>query len=230
MKGIVYTITLRATGETYVGATTTTAKNRMRGHIARANLPRPNGVSPFLSLLAKHGWKAFDIREETCVESLDALRDAERRLIAQLRAEGRCLNVFDGGDVLDEDARAKIGAKSSKRTASDETRAKMRNAKLGTKASEETRAKMRESHLGKPATAGFTGRQHSDETRAKMRASMKGLKRSEEGRANMRRAAQTRKSPGTKGRPKSEIARANMRAAWARRKAARQQEINHADA
>ncbi len=222
----------------YVGHTIRPPTQRLRQHIYKARQGRRVPRCCWIRKLLKDGI----VPEVVVLEVFDFVdwRDAERRWIATLRAEGhRLTNNTEGGESgppgggwkLSEETKAKM-----RKPKSAETRARMsayRQANPRPPMSEETRAKLRAAHLGKPSpnkggtglvgTAnGMWGRTHTAEARAVMSAARKrkgatwrGGKHTEETKARLRELALSRK---VSEETKAKIA-ASMRQRHAERKA-----------
>lgn len=171
---IVYRLTNRLNGMSYVGITTRGLKRRLADHRRQA-AKNPRWV--LHRAIQKNGMGAFDAEmlEETA--DIDALNAAEKRWIAQLGTlHPNGYNLTSGGRGAcgfkqSESQRKATGERSRGKVASAETRAKQSEAKRGWSPSSEMREAVRRAQ---------TGRKRSAETCAKIGAAQKGRRMSQE--------------------------------------------------
>ena len=200
---IVYRITNRLSGKSYIGMTAVSLADRWRQH---QNSARRGVKTALHNAMRAHGPEAFEVAEVASLmpnmtrEDLCAL---EKHIIAQ---EGSLspggYNMTEGGDGIPRGHKYAQASKLIGRKLSDETRAKMSAAHKGHVVTNETRSKIRAGHIGKPKGP------MPEEGRQKIIASF-----TPERRAQMR-AASMNKIPGNKGVPTTDEQRAKMKASW----------------
>lgn len=171
---IVYRLTNRLNGMSYVGITTRGLKRRLADHRRQA-AQNPRWV--LHRAIQKNGMDAFDAETLEEAADIDALNAAEKRWIAQLGTlHPNGYNLTSGGRGAcgfkqSESQRKATGERSRGKVASAETRAKQSEVKRGWRPSSEMREAVRRAQ---------TGRKRSAETCAKIGASNKGRKMSQE--------------------------------------------------
>ena len=211
-NGVIYRITNKLNGKSYVGQTRQKLSRRISGHKS-SKVKR--GID---AAIAKYGWENFTVEviEECSVERLNA---REKFWIAALNSKApNGYNLTDGGDG---------GLNPSK-----ETRLRMSLAKKGCiswfkgkKMSAEQKAKVSANHADvRGEKNSFYGKRHTEEARAKMSLAKKGKSHkphSQETRAKIA-VSNKGKHSHNKGKHLSEETKAKMSAArkayWARKK------------
>jgi len=229
---IVYKLTCRDTGKSYIGITVRTLEKRWQAHVTPTNLKKKEGA--LQCAILKYGSGAFDraVIETTETPAQAAFR--ERELIIEHRTLSPSgYNLTTGGEMLvgfthsaetcakksnsqrgrklSEEAKARIGNFHRGRKRSEETRARIGAAKRGVQLSDDHRAKISSANKGRVfsdevrgnMSAAQKGKKLSDEHVELMRARMLGVKMSDETRAKM--------SASAKGKIRSQEHRENIR-------------------
>jgi group I intron endonuclease len=197
---IIYKITHRLNGHTYVGQTTKTLEHRWKQHCSekRRNYHLYNAIK-------KYGKDAFTVEEVAQYDNMEDLNNAEAYYVEWYN----CLtpngyNLKEGGGTkgkFSEEIRKKIGEAGKGRIPwnkgktgiySEETLKKMSRSSKGRKHTIETRLKI--SNAGK-------GRIHSDETKLKISALKKGKSNGLKGKRLSKKIRQ-KMSLAAKGKPK----------------------------
>ena len=101
--GTEYKITLRSTGEGYIGITEQTFRDRMRGHKTKSNCHPETGCKKLNAKIHAHGWNAFEKKILYSNVPKEVLGAMERVMIGlhQTRSKnggGGGMNLTDGGD------------------------------------------------------------------------------------------------------------------------------------
>lgn len=139
---IIYVLTNIKNYNKYVGLTTKSIFDRVKGH----NCKRNNSV--IANAIRKHGMDSFNITVLDCTaKSLEELKKLEKHYIAKLKPE---YNMTSGGDgwipssyIKSKISKALKGRKYlNRKPMSEEQKEKLRQANLGKKSSEETKRKI----------------------------------------------------------------------------------------
>jgi len=94
--GIVYTVTHKQTGYTYVGVTTKSLKERKRDHLQKAH----KGTGHyFQEAIGTYGPDAFKWQQVDTAQNLDELARKEREYIKELNAVKKGFNSNSGGGL-----------------------------------------------------------------------------------------------------------------------------------
>lgn len=91
---ILYAATNKSTGMVYIGITRQTFAARMNGH--RYAAMKRASTARFHAAIRECGWAAFSWEALATFETIDALRDAERRAISE-RPSALLYNMAEGG-------------------------------------------------------------------------------------------------------------------------------------
>lgn len=146
---LVYRITRKATGKSYVGQTRQTIEQRWRRHCwvstRKSNMP-------IACAIARHGADAFEIVElEVCADQA-ALDAAELKWALELETfvpSGYNLRAGAGRGAVSAETRAKISAAQTGRRISEATRENLRRSHKGLKMSEAARRALKEHYAGR---------------------------------------------------------------------------------
>lgn len=205
--GIIYCITNKANGKRYIGQTTRTLQERLKGHFYSKGR---NGCRLLSAAIAKYGRQSFSAEVLASASSqveLDELEvDQIKRFDTTDRLIGYNIAVGGGGGKQAPETIALRVSKTRGKKRTDEFRLMVSNTHKGAKRSEETRArisqgarnrppvseetrqKLREASTGRKWTEArrmkiaehATGKTHSEETRRKLSAIVSGTKRDPE--------------------------------------------------
>lgn len=219
---IIYKVTNQINGKAYVGQTIVSLRERMLGHIRKANAGCPYSLS---RAIIKYGADKFVFEEVCSCQSKEELNAKEKELIKELNTKVPAgYNMTDGGEGVfgfhpSDITRAKmglahkgnkysLGVKHSDEWKANKSKQMMGNTHMvGRKLSDEHKAKVSKSLIGNKR---MVGRKLSDEAIAKRTEKQRGMKRSEETRKRI--------SAAVKGRKMTNEAKENMKKAWAIRK------------
>ena len=175
---IVYKITFKTTGQSYVGQTVKTLTQRWNSHVWTAFNEKEKGYNCFLQkAIRKYGPDAFTIETLHICESKEEMDFVETFYISFLNTKApNGYNLTDGGEGTlgwipskgwyDKQRKAKINRKVSEETKRkiSETLKGNTNA-VGIKISEEHRLAISRANKGKKYLLGF---KHSEKTRKKL--------------------------------------------------------------
>lgn len=115
---ILYFVTCRSTGKSYVGITSTSMSSRWIRHVSGRHKMR----NKFHAAIAQYGADDFDVSVLWRYDFPDQAMDAERDIIAGLNLTESGYNMTAGGDgvrmkrVVSEATRAKLSAAGKRRT------------------------------------------------------------------------------------------------------------------
>jgi len=220
----------------YIGLTTKTPDERLKGHIDTAKYNPKKNPHKSRWILKHEGSVFIQVLEYYSDIPLKDLHKREMVCIAKAKIEGwDLLNATDGGEgtsglKISEEAKAASSARQlgvKRGPQSQETRDKIRIASTGRKHTEETRARLSEMRKGRilseetkaKIAESSKGKLHTDEARDKISKARTGMSFTEEHRANIGKASlgrpvssETRKlmSEQRKGVPFSEDRKENM--------------------
>ena len=208
-------------GKRYIGITTKTAAERLKGHERDAPREKPGGGPVLYRAWRKHGAPALTVL--AIVDDADLLETEKRAIAVFGTLSPGGYNLTEGGDANPSkhpEVRAKMSAAATGRKQSPEMIAKRAAKNRGRKRPAEATAR---------TAAARRGMKHSDAARAKMSAAHKGSTPSAEHRGKIAAALRGRnKSPdhvakvaaANRGKKMSPEALANMRAAQRARREA----------
>lgn len=184
---IIYKITNKINGKSYIGQTTRNVETRFIEHCSKRD-----SNTAISNAIEKYGRENFTIEIVFYASSMEELNKKEAELISNtdsLVPFGYNIKSAVTGHVHSEETKAKISQKAMGRIISQETRAKIGAANSGKKRSKETKQKMSISKLGVklgPATQA---------SKDKMSKSSKGKSKSKEHRINISKAHVGTKKP-----------------------------------
>jgi len=164
---IIYKVTNKITGKSYIGQTIKTLNIRRNGHYADVKRNK-NDNNYFHNALRKYGKENFEWETIEECNSKEDLNLAEEWYIRYYNTFGKGgYNLTYGGEGSQgykhtEESKRKIGNISKGRKLSKEWREKISKSGKGRIVSEETKRKMSECQIGKNNS--FYGKTHSDET------------------------------------------------------------------
>lgn len=182
---IIYKATNKINGKSYIGQTTKTLEERIKGHLrVKKKLYFHRALEEYsndnfewsilekclnkedLNLKEKYYIKYYDTFGENGYNSTTG--GHYFKMTDEIRKK---LSESHKGHIPSEETRQKLRKSSGNRIQSDECKKKVSESKIGKKRSEETKKKISESLKGKVI---------SEETKLKISESLKGIKKSEE--------------------------------------------------
>ena len=162
---IIYKATNKITGESYIGKTKTSLKQRWQEHCRKSR----QKVSALTSAIHKYGKDAFEIKILVRCDNTEQMNHREMyyiKLFNTLAPSGYNLTYGGEGGTHSEQTRLKISKANKGHIVSKESRKKMSAAKKGKFLSEEHKKSMSEAKKGEKNH--FFGKTHTKETRAKL--------------------------------------------------------------
>lgn len=151
MYGVIYKITNKINGKSYVGKTTMLLNQRMASHRCADTV--------IGKAIRKYGWENFNVEVLEECETAEQLNEREIFWIAALNCKTpNGYNRSNGGDgptgySHSDEARAKLSAAGKGRKKSPEHRAKIGAGNRGKKQTPEAKAKIAVAHKGKNLSA-----------------------------------------------------------------------------
>ena len=167
---LIYKITCKLNGMSYIGKTTRSLEERIAEHL------RNSRTSYIDRAIQKHGWENFTVEVLAVCKTIEELNECERKSIVEHKTKfPNGYNLTDGGEGIPgykappelsarlsaqrkgrkvtPEQSAKIAAKLKGREFTDEHKANISAAKLGHDVSDETRAKLKVANTGKKDSA-----------------------------------------------------------------------------
>lgn len=132
---LVYKLTCRVTGKSYIGATQNPLPQRLANHRARANASGLKGMYPLSQAIREHGWDSFDVTVLSHARNLPEMLEMERGAITLYRTlhpDGYNYLNGGGGDWLGGGGRGKVPWNRGK-SHTDVAKARMSAARIGAK-------------------------------------------------------------------------------------------------
>ena len=143
---IIYKITCKLNGKSYVGKTARSLKVRITEH--RYNSRTRRNKSYIDNAIGKYGIESFTVEVMEVCETQEQLNEREKFWIRELNCKKpNGYNLTDGGEgvsgrIMPPEHRAKIAKANSGKKRSDATRKKMSKSWEGHEVTDETKAKL----------------------------------------------------------------------------------------